>query len=74
MPKSTSVSPALFYVLSGDKSKDSKTDDTAQTGVPVRYYSKRYNKLLLPASAKAIYGSYCRAESAIYNLVYHEKE
>ena len=33
------------------------------------YYSKRHNKFLLPVPAKAIYGSFCRTENEIFNVV-----
>ena len=33
------------------------------------YYSKRQNKFLLPVPAKAIYGSFCRTENEIFNVV-----
>ncbi len=32
-------------------------------------YSKRHNKFLLPVPAKAIYGSFCRTENEIFNVV-----
>ena len=32
-------------------------------------YSKRHNKFLFPSPAKAIYGSFCRAENEIFNVV-----
>ena len=32
-------------------------------------YSKRHNKFLFPSPAKAIYGSSCRAENEIFNVV-----
>ena len=32
-------------------------------------YSKRHNKFLFPSPAKAIYGSFCRAENKIFNVV-----
>ena len=32
-------------------------------------YSKRHNKFLLPVPAKAIYGSFCRNENEIFNVV-----
>ncbi len=37
--------------------------------VLVIYYSKRHNKFLLPVPAKAIYGSFCRTENEIFNVV-----
>ncbi len=33
------------------------------------YYSKRHNKFLFPALAGAIYGSFCKAENEISNVV-----
>ncbi len=36
-------------------------------------YSKRHNKFLLPVLAKAIYGSLCKAESEISNVVNYKK-
>ena len=35
----------------------------------MEYYSKRHNKFLLPVPAKAIYGSFCRTENEIFNVV-----
>ena len=32
-------------------------------------YSKRHNKFLFPALAEAIYGSFCKAENEISNVV-----
>ena len=32
-------------------------------------YSKPHNKFLFPSPAKAIYGSFCRAENEIFNVV-----
>ena len=32
-------------------------------------YSKRHNKFLFPALAEAIYGSFCKAENEIFNVV-----
>ena len=49
------------------------------TGFPVRvsdallFYSKRHNKFLLPVPAKAIYGSFCRTENEIFNVVNYNK-
>lgn len=36
-------------------------------------YSKRHNKLLFPVSVKAIFGSFCRNESTISNVVNYSK-
>ena len=33
------------------------------------YYSKRHNKFLLPALAGAVYGSFCKAENEISNVI-----
>ncbi len=32
-------------------------------------YSKRHNKFLLPVLAKAVYGSFCKRESEISNVI-----
>lgn len=32
-------------------------------------YSERHNKFLFPFSAQAIYGSFCRTENEIFNVV-----
>ncbi len=37
-------------------------------------YSKRHNKFLLPVPAKAIYGSFCRTENEIFNVVNYNKD
>ena len=34
-------------------------------------YSKRHNKFLFPALAETIYGSFCKAENEISNVVNH---
>ena len=39
----------------------------------MEYYSKRHNKFLLPVPAKAIYGSFCRTENEIFNVVNYNK-
>jgi hypothetical protein len=36
-------------------------------------YRKRYNKFLFPALAGAIYGSTCKAENEISNVVNYKK-
>ena len=45
-----------------------ETDDR-QINSDFYSYSKRHNKFLFPSSAKAIYGSFCRAENEIFNVV-----
>ncbi len=37
--------------------------------LPNMTYSKRHNKFLFPSPAKAIYGSFCRVENEIFNVV-----
>jgi len=37
-------------------------------------YSKRHNKFLFPALAGAIYGSFCKSENEISNVVNYKKE
>ena len=37
-------------------------------------YNKRHNKFLFPALAEAIYGSSCKAENEISNVVNYSKE
>ena len=42
----------------------------ASSGIlPDMTYSKRHNKFLFPALAGAIYGSFCKAENEISNVV-----
>ena len=46
---------------------------TGLTGFAIYKYSKRHNKFLLPVPAKAIYGSFCRTENEIFNVVNYNK-
>ena len=54
--------------LSYDVQLDGSYSEKCQAASIVNY-SKRHNKFLLPVPAKAIYGSFCRTENEIFNVV-----
>ena len=54
--------------LSYDVQLDRSYSEKCQAASIVNY-SKRHNKFLLPVPAKAIYGSFCRTENEIFNVV-----
>ena len=68
----------LSYIIGGNNCKSMITLFLSEINLSNHYvylttYSKRHNKFLLLVPAKAIYGSFCRTENEIFNVVNYNK-